>query len=66
MEFKGVLVFGLNIFKGCNIVLLNFQGWVLFSLELPGVQKNTRKSSRLKHVQKGMSSTPPCLDFFQE
>ena len=47
MEFPGVLVFDLEIYGGCNIILPNFQGWsfVFVYLEFPGVytEKKLRK-----------------------
>ena len=44
VEFPGVLVFGLKIFKGCNLISLNFQGW---GYVLPEISRGTDKTKNL-------------------
>ena len=66
MEFPGVLVFGLGIFKKSNTILWNFPGWrfVLSGISRSKVKKT--KDSR-KGFQKSMSSTPhPPVWIFSE
>ena len=52
VEFPGVLVFGLEIFKGCNTILHNFQGWsfVLSGISRGKVYKQKIPGGRFKKV----------------
>ena len=66
VEFPGVLVFGLGIFKKSNTILWNFPGWrfVLSGISRSKVKKT--KDSR-KGFQKSISSTPhPPVWIFSE
>ena len=56
LNFQGSWSFGLEISKGCNIIVLFFQGW---SFVLPGISKGTKKCpiipgvpfSRIAHIK---------------
>ena len=61
--FPWVLVFGLGNSNGWNTILWNFQGW---SFILSGISegKVTKSKISMGPLQKSMSSTPSCFDFF--
>ena len=63
VEFLGVLVFDLGIFKESNTVLWNCQGW---SFVLSGISKGKVKMKYFRGVPRSMSSTtlPICFFFF--
>ena len=63
VEYRGVLLFGLGIFKGYNTILRNFQGWsfVLSGIFRGRVKKNEKSQG---FFQKSMPSTPPICFFF--
>ena len=61
VEFLGVLVFDLGIFKESNTVLWTCQGW---SFVLSGISKGKVKMKYFRGVKRSMSSTSPSLFVF--
>ena len=58
VEFPGVLVFGIEISKGCNTIL---QGW---SFDLSGIYRGKVNKRKIQGgFQGSMSSTPPVWFF---
>ena len=44
MEFPRVFVFGLEIDKGCNVILHNFQGW---NFDLSGISRGKVRKPKI-------------------